>query len=208
MKEEFTFTGDTKTDTGLVFDSLKEISTKADYGVFFRRNKEIQLALRKYYHRDCAQEIVADAFGVVDKDGNSLLSVAYEQKNTAVVNIITSFVLAHGIEKHSLYTPLTSPKLLMLQRKNGSLGDFAKNLVSIFNQLLNSKNQEESSRLVSCYTFVALPRDIQNAADRPTEHKSEIQPTFKAKVKRRIINLSKPLSGYLSPLVSLSRSFM
>ena len=209
MNEEVSFYGDKKVDEKLLFNLLKEISRNADSGVFFRKNKEIRLALKKHYSLSHSQDMIRKSFGFIDKEGNSLLSVAYEYQNIAAINIITSFILAHGIEDSSLYQPLTSPKQLMLHRKIGSLGGFAKNLVNIFNQQLNSGNQKESSRLITCYTFVALPRDIQNANKVITDIPQRTQPiTFKSKVKRRIKDIKRPLSCCLSPFGVISRPFL
>lgn len=198
MQEEFIFIGDKKADEISVFNQLKSISNHCDYGIFFQKTKELQRSLRKYYSNFVAQEIIMRAYSFIDDEGTSVLSTAYEKQNIAGINIISSFILAHGIEYNSLYQQLTSPKLLMLQRKIGFIGDFAKNLVSIFNQQINSGKQEEAFRLVSCYKFVALPREMQTTTIVKKESTiSTKKVSLRNKVKKSIIHISRPLSDYL-----------
>lgn len=177
MNKDVVFTGSTKADSWLIFAYLSEVVADTEVKSFFSYNKELSKKLAINYSKSKVEKIICDAYTLVDENGNSLLSLAYEHNNLNVVNAIMSFILAHGYENEELYLPLISPKFLMLNRKVGYIGNFADNLVSIFKQMINSGNTKWVKKLTACYSFISVTNEdeaVAATAIRSKKHSKQI----------------------------------
>lgn len=188
MIDEVKFSGNVKNDTRILFITLCTLACSSSYSTFFRTQKTLAKQLNKIYSPEVAHKLFVQAFSFIDKLGNSILSAAYEAENTEVVNIASSFILANGVENANVYTPLTSQKVSLLYRKIGGIGNFNKNLISIFKQQKSAENNEAATKLVEMFPFIASPREIAIndivQKELPKENIESVVFTFGGKVKR------------------------
>jgi len=166
MDDDILFTGTIRADEWLCFSALSKIAQTADTSAFFQKVNYIRRALRKYYDTQVAARIVSSAYSFIDTQGNSILSAAYEAKNADIVSVASSYILAHGIENDALYNVLISPKMLMLNRQIGKLGNFNKNVKSIFAQMKSTGNSEWLRDIKTAYPFV-IPAKKKAPEEKP-----------------------------------------
>ena len=167
MDDDILFTGTIRADEWLCFSALSKIAQTADTSEFFQKVNNIRRALRKYYDVQASGRIVSSAYSFIDTQGNSILSTAYEAKNADIVSVASSYILAHGIENDALYDVLISPKMLMLNRQIGKLGNFNKNVKSIYAQMKSTGNSEWLRDIKTAYPFV-IPAKKKTPEEKPT----------------------------------------
>lgn len=166
MDDDILFTGTVRADEWLCFNTLSKIAQTADISLFFQKVNNIRRALRKYHDTQTAAHILSSAYSFIDAQGNSILSTAYEAKNAEIVGVASSYILAHGIENDALYDVLISPKMLMLNRQIGKLGNFNKNVKSIYAQMKSTGNSEWLKDIKTAYPFV-VPAKKKDLEEKP-----------------------------------------